>query len=151
MALKKMVNGVEIEMTPEEEAAFEAGRAPSLALSKATLIEAVDTKIAGIYNRWLRFEAEYVAREAAARAFKAAGYVGDPGVWVTSFSSNTGMSNTAAANLIIGQADGLRTALQALGALRMAKYGIQAAGTVAGAYGAYDSIIAQADAIAAAL
>lgn len=151
MALKKVVDGVEIEMTPEEEAAFEAARAPALAPTKVTLVEAVDAKIAGIYNRWLRFEAEYVAREAAARAFKAGGYAGDPGVWVTSFSSNAGLSNQTAADLIIAQADGLRTALQALGALRMAKYGISAASTVASAQAAHDAIISQADAIAAAL
>lgn len=151
MALTKLVNGVPVEMTPEEEVAFEASRAPSLPAVKASLTEAVDAKIAGIYNRWLRFEAEYVAREAAARAFKAAGYAGDPGVWVTAFSSNAGMSNTMAADLIIAQADGLRTALQALGALRMAKYGIVAANSVETAQAAHDAIITQANQIAAAL
>lgn len=118
---------------------------------RARLVANVDDHIAAITTRWTRFETEYVEREAAARAFAAAGYVGDPGIWVTGFAVPAGLSNTAAANLIISQADGLRTALELLGAQRMAKYNIVSAGTAATAQAAHDAIIAQANIIAAAL
>lgn len=125
--------------------------AAALASLKTRLVAGVDDAIAAIYARWLRFEAAYVAREAAARAYVAAEYAGDAGVWVTAFSSAAGMSDAAAADLIITQADGLRAALVALDAIRMTKYGILAAADAADAQASHDSIIAQAAAIASAL
>ncbi|MES2262080.1 MAG: hypothetical protein V4724_26465 [Pseudomonadota bacterium] len=125
--------------------------AEDLAALRQRLVVAVDDTIAAIYARWTRFETEYTAREAAARAFAAGGYEGDPGVWVTAFATPAGLSAQAAADRIIEQADGLRGALEQLGALRMAKYGILAAGTAAGAQAAHDTIIAQAGAIAGTL
>lgn len=122
-----------------------------LANVKAQLMDEVDDGIGAIYSRFTRFETEYVQREAAARAFKAGGYQGDAGVWVMSFATNAGMTATIAANLIISQADGMRAALQALGALRMGKYGIAAAASEADAQAVRDGIIAQANAIAASL
>lgn len=115
------------------------------------LVEQVDSTIAAIYSRWLRFEAEYVAREAAARAFVAGGYEGEPGVWIMSFAVPAGLPAPAAADRIIEQADGLRTALEQLAALRMAKYGVQAATGEAEALVAYEAIIGQANVIAGAL
>jgi hypothetical protein len=88
------------------------------------LAQAVDSTIAAIYNRWTRFGPEYDAREAAARAFAAAMYAGTPSVWITSFAVPAGLTVRDAADRIIAQADALKTALQALGAYRMAKYGI---------------------------
>lgn len=125
--------------------------APTLGDIKTALMADVDAQISAIYNRFTRFETEYVQREAAARAFKAGGYAGDAGVWVTSFSTNTGMSAQAAADLIISQADSMRAALQALGALRMGKYGIAAAASAAAAQAVHDGIIEQASIIAASL
>ena len=135
------------ELTNEQ---FEAYRnpSPSLADLKVALVAGVDVLIAGIYARWLRFEAEYREREAAARAYVDAGASGDPGIWVTSFSLPTGMPNEQAAALIIAQADALRDALVALGALRMRKYEITAASTAAIAQQKHHEIIATAEAIA---
>lgn len=110
-----------------------------------------DARIAAIYNRWTRFDQEYVAREAAARAFAAAGYEGDCSVWVTSFAEPAGLPLQAAADIIISQADALRGALEQLGALRMRKYEITRALTAPAAQAAYDSIINQAAAIEAVL
>jgi class 3 adenylate cyclase len=118
---------------------------------KSRLIDEVDTTIAAIYSRWLRFEAAYVAREAAAREFKAGGYVGDPGRWVTAFADAAAMTNAAATDLVISQADGLRSALEDLDAVRMDKYRIKAAADVGSAQAAHDAIILQANAIASAL
>jgi hypothetical protein len=144
----------ERDSTPEEDAQHEADIAaatPSLASVKSSLVEKVDVTIAAIYDRWMRFSSEYVEREAAARAFVAAGRTGDAGVWVTAFSSAAGMSASAAADLIISQADGLHSALQSLGALRMSKYAVMAAADAAAAQAAHDAIITQANAIAGAL
>lgn len=122
-----------------------------LGTKKASLFEGVDAHIAKIYARWLRFDVEYVEREAAARSFVAAGYEGDPGEWVSAYATNAGKSNAEAADIIISQADTLRAALRTLGALRMAKYRITTALDADQAQAEYDEIIAQADVIAAGL
>lgn len=82
----------------------------------------IDAKAASIYARWTRFEAEYRERETAAAAFAAAGYNGDPGIWVESFADSAGVSYQAAAQTIIAQAAGLRNVLAQIAALRMRKY-----------------------------
>jgi hypothetical protein len=143
-----------VPFTPEEEAerdAEEAAHAPTMEKIRLTLAGNVDAHIAEIYAKWMRFEAEYREREAAAIAFVSAGYAGDPGIWVTSFATSASMTNQSAADLIIAQADGLRTALQEIGALRMTKYSIMSASDEATAQAVHDSIIAQADAICAEL
>eukprot|EP01034_Spumella_vulgaris_P021487 gene21487-27522_t len=94
---------------------------------RGRLATAVDDRIAGIYLRWTRFETEYTEREAAARAYVAAEYQGECSPWVTSFAEPAGLTLAAAADRIVEQADSLRTALGLLGALRMRKYGIEAA------------------------
>lgn len=125
--------------------------APTLAELKSALIAGVDAKISDIYSRFTRFETEYIQREAAARAFKAAGYTGDAGLWVTAFATNAGLTSHVAADIIIQQADQLRGALEMLAAQRMRKYGITAASDVAAAQALHDDIIAQASLIAAGL
>lgn len=111
----------------------------------------LDAAIAAVYSRWFRFDAEYLARENAARAFAANGYQGDPGTWVSGFSVPAGLTNEAAANLIISQADMLRGALEELGALRMQKYAIETAPDVKAVEAVYNAIQAQVDLIAAGL
>lgn len=118
---------------------------------KQQLAAAVDSTIAGIYSKWFRFEGEYVARESAARVFVERGYGGEPGIWITGFSEPAGLTVNQAADLIIAQADGLRAALEALGSLRMAKYGILAAASAETAQATFDSIVSQVAAIAATL
>jgi hypothetical protein len=130
------------------EAAYAANALPKL---KSQLVNSVDDAVAVIYAKWMRFEAEYREREAAAVAFVSAGYVGDPGVWVTAFATSAGKTNAQSADLIIAQAAGLRAALQNLGALRMQKYGILSAQSPASANSVHDTIILQANAIAAAI
>lgn len=122
-----------------------------IAALRARLMLAVDSYISGIYNKFTRFDLEYQQREAAARAFKAASYAGDAGVWVTAFATNAGMTGQQAADLIISQADALHTALEGLAAQRMRKYAIAAATTKTAANNVYNDIIAQADIIAAPL
>lgn len=118
---------------------------------KSTLVSQIDAAIADIYSRFLRFSAEYNEREAAARAFKAAGYQGDPGVWVSAFASAAGMPAVDATNLIISQADNLKNALKQLGALRMQKYLIIRAPDQAVANQEYASIMSSISTIAAGL
>lgn len=119
--------------------------APELAELRATLAASVDNHIAGLYTRWTRFQAEYEKREQAARAFKAAGYSGDPGPYVSRFAQNTGYSTNQAANIIIAQADAMYAALEILGALRMDKYIILASDDLT-AQATHDQIIAAANA-----
>lgn len=111
----------------------------------------LDSAFGAIYSRFTRFETEYIQRETAARAFKAAGYTGDAGSWVTAFAMNAGLTSHVAADLIIQQADQLRGALELLAAQRMRKYGITAAADAAAAQALHDDIIAQASVIAAGL
>jgi len=118
---------------------------PSLAEVKAAMQAEVDNHIGGIYVRFTRFESEYVEREAAARAYVAAGYTGDPTIWVHSFATSTGRTDSQAADLIIAQANALRAALVSLGAQRMRKYLIASAADEAAASALRDDIIDQAD------
>lgn len=111
----------------------------------------VDSRVATIYSQWTRFQAEYEAREAAAKAFKDAGYAGDPGVWVAAFADAAGKTNQEAADLILSQAASLNAALSTLGALRMRKYEILSATTAADAQTAYDDIMTKINAAAAAI
>jgi hypothetical protein len=124
---------------------------PSLSEIKQKLMDAVDSHISGIYSKFTRFESEYRQREAAARAFKAGGYTGDAGEWVTSFGSNAGMTSTQATDAIIFQADKLHTALAQLGPQRMRKYSILSAANEAAARAAHADIIVQANLVAANL
>lgn len=115
------------------------------------LVNDVDALVAGIYSNWTRFEREYELREDAARTFKAAGYVGDPGEWVSAFATSAGMPNQQATDLIIAQADQLHAALVTLGAMRMRKYEILRATDTVSAQDTYDSIVADIKATAATI
>jgi hypothetical protein len=118
---------------------------------KRLLIDAVDDYVATVYSRFMRFDMEYVKREEAARSFVAAAYEGDPGIWVSAFATGAGIPTNIASDLIIQQADQLRTALETLGALRMTKYGITKAATKEDADAVKESIFASIEAIAANL
>lgn len=148
--------------TPEYAAFFEwlvAGGIPenaitpaeTLAACKARLADAIDSKVADIYSNWMRFSQEYLEREAAAQAFKDAGYVGDPGEWVTGFAEPAGLDLKTAADRILSQSVSLRGALAALGAQRMRKYEVIGAADCPSAQAAYDDIVAKIAAIAATI
>jgi hypothetical protein len=148
--------------TPEYAAFFEwlvAGGVPENAIAgqeslpdlKTRLATNIDARVAAIYSTWMRFQAEYEAREAAAEAFKAAGYAGDAGIWVTGFATAAGLTPQAAADRILSQSVQLRGALASLGALRMRKYEVLAAADAAAAQAQFDEICASIGAVAAAI
>jgi hypothetical protein len=103
---------------------------PTLAALKVLLSDSVDSSISAIYDKFTRFSDEYREREAAARAFVAADYVGDPGPWVMGFATPAGKTAQQAADIIIAQADALKLALTKLGGLRMRKYEIKSEAVV---------------------
>ncbi len=86
------------------------------------LINNIDTTAATITTKWTRFSEEYAQREKAAQAFKATDYKGEPNLYITSFSTAAGITDQQAAELILSQAENLRTVQAELGALRMRKY-----------------------------
>lgn len=138
-------------LEPLTDAQVAALRTPPLAQVKQTLVASIDSHIAGIYTKFQRFQMEYTQREAAAQAYKDAGYAGTYSPWIDSFSNAAGLSINAATDLILSQAANLRGALTQLGALRMQKYSIQSAADEAAAQAVHDQIIAEANAIAAQL
>jgi hypothetical protein len=119
--------------------------------AKQRLSDDIDERVATAYASWQRFQAEYQNREAAARAFKSAGYTGDPGIYVTGFSTAAGVTNQQAADTILSQADMLNGALASIGAQRMRKYSIMGATDAAGAQAIYDDIVAQVNTIIAGI
>ena len=124
---------------------------PALAPLQAQLMAQVDSLVASIYANWTRFQQEYQNREAAATTYAANGYQGEPGIWVTSFAQAAGYDNKTAAELILGQANQLNSALMALGAQRMAKYSIAKATTPQAATDAYNAVVADIKSIAATI
>lgn len=130
---------------------FSAPVGPTLADTKKVLVESVDSKVSAIYNKYIRFRDEYEKREAAARAFVAANYIGDAGPWVMGFATPAGKTPTQAADTIVAQADALRAALELLGGLRMRKYEIAFATDSTTAQTIYDNIIAEVEFIAEGL
>lgn len=118
---------------------------------KLELMASVDDAVAAVISKSTRFAIGYEQREAAAIVFRDAGYVGDPTIWVSRFAENTGMTNQAAADLILSQADHLRGKLQDLEALRMDKYKIQAAADEAAARTVCAAIIQQIKDVAATI
>lgn len=107
----------------------------------------IDDAVASTYDRFQRFQMEYVNRESAATTYKAAGYTGDPTIWITRFADNTGITYQQCADLILTQAANLRSALAQLAALRMDKYKVQGAATPADALAAFNAVMSQRNAI----
>ncbi|TNG92989.1 hypothetical protein FHQ28_01545 [Pasteurellaceae bacterium USgator11] len=94
---------------------------------RSALIASIDNTAANISANWTRFTIEYQEREAAALVFKEHNFEGDPSVYVTSFSSAAGIDNKTAAELILQQAEGLRTLQSHLATQRMRKYELKKA------------------------
>lgn len=125
--------------------------APTEAEQRALLVSSVDDMIAQTYDRFQRFTMEYVQREAAAQAYKDAGYTGDPTIWITNVAANLGLTNQQTADLVLSQAATLRDALVLLGKIRMDKYLITSAATFDDARAVYFGIVDQRNAIDAGL
>lgn len=123
----------------------------NLASTKTALAKKIDDEIATVYAKFLRFEAEYLKREEAARTFKASGYQGEPSTWITAFSTAANLPVDSATNLIISQADNLKNALEALGALRMQKYSLVPTTSIEAAQTVYNGIKTQIDTISRGL
>lgn len=121
---------------------------PSYTVVAASLANQVDSLVADIYAKWTRFSKEYTAREAAATAYKAAGYTGDISVWISSFATPAGLTPKAATDLILSQSATLNGALSALGALRMRKYEILNGPDLATVQASYADITSKINAIA---
>ncbi|MDR2306130.1 MAG: hypothetical protein LBE53_02880 [Paucimonas sp.] len=81
----------------------------------------IDDQVAAIYAHWSRFEKENLARENAAREYKSAEYQGDLSIWVKRYAESAGLTYSAAADLIIQQAEQQRMAQETLAVLRMRK------------------------------
>ena len=122
--------------------------AAQISALKAALMAEIDEAVAGRIIKSTRFAMAYEEREKAALAFKAADYTGPVDEWIARFAGNTGMTNTAATNLILGQATGLRAALKTLDNLRMDKYLVLAAATPAAARTKHAQILEQVNAVA---
>jgi hypothetical protein len=118
---------------------------------KVQLSNSIDSTVATIYSTWMRFQAEYESREAAAQAYKDAGYTGDVSKWISGFSDAADKTPQEAADLILEQSVSLRGALEALGALRMRKYEVLMAADSDAATAAHTSIMAAIQAVAAAI
>lgn len=97
---------------------------PTLEQVQAQMVEMVDARAAFIISQLTKFQLEHDQREKAAREFKDSG---EPSPWISSFADNVGLSNEAASDLILQQADSQRGLLQELGVLRMDKYKIKKA------------------------
>jgi len=115
---------------------------PTDAERKKALADQIDSYVAYVYSRYTRFQMEYELREAAANAFKAAGYAGQPDDLITRFATNTGMTLPAATDLILAQSANLRGAVKSLGNLRMDKYLVLNAATFEAAQASFDATMA---------
>lgn len=82
----------------------------------------IDARVAEIYAAGARFETEYKAREAAAQAYKDAGYQGEVSTWITVYATPLGLSIQEATDQILRVAEDQRAAQETLGALRIRKY-----------------------------
>ena len=91
----------------------------------AALGKQIDDTAEAVYKIASRFSDEYKAREAAAIAYKAAGYKGDVSGYISSFAQSAAVSNQQATDTIVAQSAAFRGAQERLGALRMKKFAIR--------------------------
>lgn len=114
---------------------------PDIASLHADAAKMIDDAAAQVYGRFTRFDQEYVAREAQALAYRAAGYTGEVPRQVAAFAAPAGLPAQQAADTILSQAAKLRGAIEELGELRMRKYEVYAAATVAEKLAARDAVL----------
>ena len=101
----------------------------------------IDEAAAQVYGRFTRFDQEYVVREEQALAYRAAGYAGEVPRQVAAFAVPAGIEPHRAADIILQQAAMLRGAIEQLSELRMRKYEVYAAATVAEKLAARDAVL----------
>jgi hypothetical protein len=124
---------------------------PEVQMDRVAAAREIDDAVAAIYTRFTRFEVEYTERESQAQAFKDGGYQGDMPKRVADFAVPAGKTAQEATDLILAQAAQLRTALDALSALRMRKYEVLAAATDSTAGQALQQILGEISAVGAGL
>lgn len=114
---------------------------PDIASLHADAAKMIDDAAALVYGRFTRFDQEYVAREEQALAYRAAGYAGEVPRQVAAFAAPAGLPAQQAADTILSQAAMLRGAIEQLGELRMRKYEVYAAATVAEKLATRDAVL----------
>lgn len=103
----------------------EAKQAELIQQKRIELIDNIDSTAATISAKWTRFAEEYKAREASAKEFIESDYTIKPSIYITSFSHRAGIDDKSAANLIMQQAQQLRSLQAQLADQRMRKYEIK--------------------------
>lgn len=128
-------------------------QAAAEAATRAALCTQIDDAVAAIYTRYTRFSDEYTLRLTQAQAYKDAGYTGTVPDQVAAYATPAGVTAQAAADLIISQAQAqaLTAAIAHLGVLRMRKYEVKAAASVADAEAIATSVLAAIAAVGDAL
>lgn len=86
------------------------------------LIDNIDSTASELISKWTRFESEYRERDAAALAFKANNYEGEPNIYIKGFSEAANLDDKTATDIILMQAEQLRNTLAQMSVLRMRKY-----------------------------
>lgn len=148
MTANKIVDGVLVELTAEEVQALQAEQDAGL---RPMLAAQIDAAVATITARYAPYLEEYKTRETQARAFAAANYTGPVPEQVAAFATPAGLTAQVATQTIIGQADALRAAQDALGVLRMRKYEVMRAATADVARTAHAEVMTAIRTIAAGL
>ena len=115
---------------------------PDIASLHADAANMIDDAAAQVYGRFTRFDQEYVVREEQALAYRAAGYAGEVPRQVAAFAAPAGLPAQQAADTILSQSAMLRGVIEELGELRMRKYEVYAAATVAEKLAARDAVLA---------
>ena len=115
---------------------------PDIAALHADAARMIDDASAAIYSRFTRFDQEYVVREEQALAYRAAGYAGEVPRQVAALAAPAGLPAQQAADTILSQAAMLRGAIEQLGEMRMRKYEVYAAATVAEKLATRDAVLA---------
>lgn len=115
----------------------------SLTQAKTAWFQQIDNNIAATMLRVTRFQLDYDMREAAAKAYTASDYSCEPTTWITRYADNIGITYQACAKSILSQATILRSVLKRLGELRMDKYLVLKATTMAEAEAVFHEIMSQ--------
>lgn len=97
-------------------------QAQLLSNKRQQCIDSIDNTAAQYLAKWTRFTSEYEVREAAALEYKANNYQGDASIYITGFATAAELDLRTATDLILQQANQLRSTLANMSALRMRKY-----------------------------
>lgn len=125
--------------------------AADLDATRKRLSGEIEAKALAVFTKPVTLARVYEVREQQAIAFRDAGFVGEPGEYIKNFAEPAGMTYQDAANLVLQQAANLRPAQDQLEALRMRKYEVLRAPTVADAEAIAAEVMAGIATIAASI